>query len=54
MKNTYPVIRSSRTPRPAALPDLMAEQGLNTIFKFLPKLPGKYKNARIGIFMGKK
>lgn len=51
MKNMYPVIRSSRTARPAALPYLTAEQGLNTIFKFLeslpPKLPGKCKNRSI-------
>lgn len=58
MKKVYPVIRSSRTARPAALPDLTAKQGLNTIFKLLesllPELPGKCRNAKIEAFMGKK
>lgn len=58
MKNMYPVIRSSRRARPAALPDLTAEQGLNTIFKLLesllPKFPGKCKNAKIEVFTEKK
>lgn len=57
MKNTYPVIRSSRTVSPALPREVTVQQGLNTVFKFLegllPKLSGKSRNIKIDVFMKK-
>lgn len=54
MKNTIPVIRSSRTVSPALPREVTVQQGLNTIFKFFGELTPKafwemqkYKNRSI-------
>lgn len=54
MKNTIPVIRSSRTVSPALPREVTVQQGLSTVFKFFAELTPKafwemqkYKNRSI-------